>query len=241
MLRREMFSPTKPQTVSVFFAGVIRFGGRRWACGEMSFHLFCLVVLLIQSVFPNDQRKSVYRPSWLSVIRDSVYQYNFRNENSVAVLIYPVKNHLTVGTRARLTSLGNIGFGIQIKPRRKTCTVLPRTSSSSLTNHPFSLWKWYFGLYTPSKKSSRFRNACRASDWWHHLISSSRFRYPNNLQKKNSKAPTRHDNIRMTSEKVINCYHESQQLVGRTRFYHLAFVMKMMCDLKCSSRGAFGV
>ena len=208
----------------------------------MSFHLFYLDVLLIQSVYPNDQRKSVYRPSWLIVIKFSAYQYKFRNENSVSALIHPVKNHLTVETRARRTSLGNIGLGIPRKPRRKTCTVIPRTSSSSLTNHPFSLWKWYFSSNTPSKKSSRFRNACRAYDWWHHhLISSSRIRYPNNLQKKNSKAPTRHDDIRMSSEKVLNCYHEYQHLVEWTRFYHLDFVMKMICARECSSRGAFGV
>ena len=51
-------------------------------------------------MYPNDQRKSVYRHSWLSVIRVSAYQYNFRNENNVSVLIDPVRNHLTVGTRA---------------------------------------------------------------------------------------------------------------------------------------------
>ena len=45
----------------------------------------------------------------------------------------------------------------------------------------------------------------------------------------------------MTSEKVLNCYHEYQQLVGWTRIYHLIFVMKMMCAHECSSRGAFGV
>ena len=73
--------------------------GRRLTCGEMSFHLFCLDILLIQSVYPNDQRKSVCRHSWLSVIRVSAYQYNFRNENNVSVLIDPVRNHLTVGTR----------------------------------------------------------------------------------------------------------------------------------------------
>ena len=67
------------------------------------------------------------------------------------VLIHPVRNHLTVGTRARLTAVGNIGFGIKIKPRIKTCTVHPRTSSSSLTNHSFSLWKWRFGLDIPAR------------------------------------------------------------------------------------------
>ena len=164
MLRREMFSPTKPQTVSVFFAGVIRIGGRRLASGEMSFHVFYLDILLIQTTSPNDQRKSVYRPSWLSVIRVSACQYNFRNENDVSVLIYQARNHLTVGTRVRRTSVNNIGFSIPRKPRIKTYTVIPRTISSSLTNHSFSLWKWYFGLDIPSKKSSRFRNACRASD-----------------------------------------------------------------------------
>ena len=37
----------------------------------------------------------------------------------------------------------------------------------------------------------------------------------------------------MTSEKVINCWHSSTSELG---FYHLAFVMKMIHDLECSSR-----
>ena len=37
--------------------------GRRLVGGEMSFHVFYLDVLLIQSVYLNAQRKSVYRPS----------------------------------------------------------------------------------------------------------------------------------------------------------------------------------
>ena len=38
----------------------------------MSFHLFYLVVLLNQSVYPNSQRKSVYRPSRLKCRLSSV-------------------------------------------------------------------------------------------------------------------------------------------------------------------------
>ena len=61
-----MFSPTKPRTVSIFFAGVITVGA------EMSFRLLCLVVLLIQSVYPNDQRKNMYRHSRLKCHLSSV-------------------------------------------------------------------------------------------------------------------------------------------------------------------------
>ena len=87
-----MFSPTKPRTVSIFFAGVTVEGGRL-ACGEMSFHLLCLVVLLILSVYPNDQRKNAL-PSFTtqvsSVISFSAYQYNFRNENSICRFSQPI-------------------------------------------------------------------------------------------------------------------------------------------------------
>ena len=120
--------------------------------------------------------------------------------------LYPVRNHLTVETRARRTSVSNIGFSIPRKPRIKTYTVIPRTISSSLTNHSFSLWKWYFGLDIPSKKSSRFRNACRASKWWYHLISSSQIRYPNKTQKKSIKSPYqvgRHPNDQWKSDKLL--------------------------------------
>ena len=153
-----------------------------------------LVPILYSFVSQITSEKMRYRPSWLIDIHHSLGWpiIPFHYENSVAVLIYPVRNHLAVGTRVRRTALGNIGFGIKRKPIRKTCAVIPKTSSSSLTNHSFSLWKWYFGLDIPSKKSSRFRNACRAYDWWHHhLISSSRFQYPNNFQKKTSKAHTK--------------------------------------------------
>ena len=44
--------PTTPRTVSNFFAGVI-------LCGMAVLCLFCLGVLLNQSVYPNVQRKSV--------------------------------------------------------------------------------------------------------------------------------------------------------------------------------------
>ena len=46
-------------------------------------------------------------------------------------------------------------------------------------------------------------------------------------------APTKMSDIRMTSEKVINCWHSS---TGELGFYHLTFVMKMIYDLECSSR-----
>ena len=67
-----MFSTTKPRTVSVFFAGVITDRAENGWWREMSFHLLCLIVLLIQSVYPKDQRKSVYRPSRLKCRLSSV-------------------------------------------------------------------------------------------------------------------------------------------------------------------------
>ena len=149
-----------------FLLGLLELG-RRLVGGEMSFHVFYLDILLIQSVYPNDQRKSVYRPSWLSVIRVSAYQYNFRNENNVSVLINPVRNHLTVGTRARLTTLGNIGFSIQMS-RRKTCTVIHDSvsSGSRLINITFVMKMVICSLDTPSKKSSHCWNACKADYAW---------------------------------------------------------------------------
>ena len=184
----------------------------------------------------------MYRPSWLIVIKFSAYQYKFRNENSVSALIHPVRNHLTVGTRARRTAVSNIGFGIPRKHQKKNVYRHSACKFEFVDQSFLFIMEMAFRSWYTSKKSSRFRNACRAYDWWHHhLISSSRIRYPNNLQKKNSKAPTRHDDIRMSSEKVLNCYHEYQHLVEWTRFYHLDFVMKMICARECSSRGAFGV
>ena len=106
--------------------------GWRWACGEMSFHLFCLVVLLILSVYPNDQRKSMYRPSRLKCRLNSLSVYQ---------------------------------------------------SFLSIMKMMFQSW------YITSKKSSRCWNACRASDRCHHLISSSRIRYPKKTQKKNVRSP----------------------------------------------------
>ena len=180
-----MFSTTKPQTVSIFFAGVITVGA------EMSFHLFCLVVLLIQSVYPNVQRKSVYRPSWLSVIKFSTYQYKFRNENRVSVLLYPARNHLTVETRARRTSVSNIGFGIQRKPRRKTCTDLP----DSVTSFILSAYQSFLFImemvfrywYTQQEIISLQKRVLYFRLMSHHSISSSRIRYPNKARRKTRK------------------------------------------------------
>ena len=144
----------------------------------MRHHTWHLVPILYPFVAQITSEKMRYRPSWLSDILHSLALpiIHFRNENNIEVLLYPVRNHLTVGTRLRQTSVSNIGFGIQIIPR----------------------WKVL-------------------------------------------EAPTMWGDIRMTSEKVINCYHESQQLVERTRFYHLVFIMKMVFAHECSSRGAFGV
>ena len=114
--------------------------GRRLVGGEMSFHVFYLDVLLIQSVYLKKKKKSVYRPSWLSVIRDSAYQYNFRNENDVSALIHPARNHLTVGTRVVLQtdvaiSSPHLGFSIQIKPEEKL------ESPYQVWRHPNDQWK----------------------------------------------------------------------------------------------------
>ena len=149
-----MFSPTKPQTVSTFFAGVIIVGGGRLAIGEMSFHLFCLVVLLIQSVYPNDQWKSVCRPSWLINILQSLGLpiIPFHNKNGVSVLIHPVKIHLTVGTRAVLQTNGTIssphlGFGIQINHQKKSIR-----SPYQVGRHPNDQWKSVWWVPTAERR-----------------------------------------------------------------------------------------
>ena len=59
--------------------------------------------------------------------------------------------------------------------------------------------------YITSKKSSRFRNAYRASDWWypaHLLISDSVSK--ETTRRKVWEAPTRRSDIRMTSNKVCD-------------------------------------
>ena len=139
-------------------------------------------------------------------------------------MIHQVRNHLTVETRSRRTSLGNIGFGIQIKPRRKTYTVIPRTSSSSLTNYSFSLWKRCFGLDIPPVKyhlASETRVVLQTDG----TISSPHLGFGIQIipRRKVLKAHTRMDDIRITSEKVLNCYHDSQQLGERTRLLSFGF------------------
>ena len=79
-IEARVVQPTTPRTVSSFFAGVI-------LCGRAVVCLLCLDVLLFQSVYPNIQRKSVWRPSRLSVANFSVWQYEFRNENSIWRLV----------------------------------------------------------------------------------------------------------------------------------------------------------
>ena len=63
--------------------------------------------------------KTLYSHSaaMFETIQPTIY---FHYENNVAALIDPARNHPTVGTRTRRTAVGNIGFGIQIKTRRKT-------------------------------------------------------------------------------------------------------------------------
>ena len=106
--------------------------GRRWACGEMSFHLLCLVVLMIQSVYPNDQRKSMYRPSWLIVIRFSAYQYNFRNENSICRFSQPMGKKGSIHTF--------ISCCIDI-PRRKVLETPSRVTSTPFISLLTSIMK----------------------------------------------------------------------------------------------------
>ena len=70
-MRRELFSR---QSLGQFqtFSLVLLQVGWRLTSNEMSFHIFCLVVLLIQFMYPNNQRKSVYRPSRLKCRLSSV-------------------------------------------------------------------------------------------------------------------------------------------------------------------------
>ena len=103
-----------------------------------------------------------YRPSWLIDIHHSLGWpiIPFHYENSVAVLIYPVRNHLAVGTRA-----------------------VHQTGT-------------------------------------HHLISSSRIRYPKKTQKKSVRSPhqdERHPNDQWKSDKLLTL------LDGRTRFLSFEF------------------
>ena len=70
----------------------------------------------------------------------SVYQYDFRNENNVSVLIHPVRNHLDSKTRAVYRTNGAIssphfGFGIQRKPRRKMWKAPTRMDNIRMTSN----------------------------------------------------------------------------------------------------------
>ena len=83
-------SPTKPRTVSVFFAGVITVGA------EMSVRRDELLPFMsgctLDSVRVSECPAKKCVPSFLtqvsSVISFSAYRYDFRNENNVSVLLY---------------------------------------------------------------------------------------------------------------------------------------------------------
>ena len=131
-----MFDTTKPRTVSVFFAGVIGVGAeisvRR---DELS--VFCLFVLLNQSVYPNVHRKSVYRPSRLSNILHylGLPIIPFRIENGISFLIDPskkssrFKNASVLQTDVTISS-PHLGFGIQKTPEEKCEKPLPGRTTS---------------------------------------------------------------------------------------------------------------
>ena len=124
-------------------------------------------------------------------------------------------------------------------PAKKTCDDFPNSSvihqflGSPII--PFRNENSISVLTDPSKKSSRCWNAFRAADWRHHLISSTRIRYPNNPEERYQNHP-----IRRTSsewpvikwETVIMSPNSSTSELG---FYHLVFVMKMICVLECSN------
>ena len=108
----------------------------------------------------------------------------------------------------------------ELKPWRPCGTTLVLW----FTNHSFLYRKWYFSLdRPPANKSSHCWNAFRAADWHHHLISSYQIRYTNKTQKKGIRTPYQRNVIRMSSDKVGNCYRESQQLDERTRFLSFGF------------------
>ena len=109
--------------------------GRRWACGEMSFYVFWLVILLIQSVYPNDQRKNAlpsFTTQMSSVISFSAYQYNFRNENSICRFSQPMGKKGSIHTF--------ISCCIDI-PRRKVLETPSRVTSTSFISLLTSIMK----------------------------------------------------------------------------------------------------
>ena len=141
------------------------------------YHTHSIISLLIQSIYPNVQRK---------------------------------KHVMTF-----LTQVSSISFSV-------------RQSSLFVMKIVFQSWQ------TPAKNHLTW-NAFRAADWRHHLISSTRIRYPNNPEERYQNHP-----IRRTSsewpvikwETVIMSPNSSTSELG---FYHLVFVMKMICVLECSN------
>ena len=127
-----MFSPTKPRTVSVFFAGVITVDGgderaARWAftfsiwlyywfspCIRMTSEKVCTVLL--------DS----------SVISFSAYQYNFRNENSICRFSQPMGKKGSIHTF--------ISCCIDI-PRRKVLETPSRVTSTPFISLLTSIMK----------------------------------------------------------------------------------------------------
>ena len=98
----------------------------------------------LDSVSVSEWPAKKYVPSFptqvSSVISFSAYQYDFRNENNVSVLLYPVKKHLASETRAVHRTDGaisspHLGFGIQRKPRRKVWEAPTRMDNIRMTSN----------------------------------------------------------------------------------------------------------
>ena len=134
MLRREMFSSTKPRTVSIFFAGVITVGA------EMSVRRDELSPFLsgctIDSVRVSEWPAKKYVPSFTtqvsSVISFSAYQYNFRNENSICRFSQPMGKKGSIHTF--------ISCCIDI-PRRKVLETPSRVTSTPFISLLTSIMK----------------------------------------------------------------------------------------------------
>ena len=166
MLRREMFISTKPQTVSVFFAGVIRVGGEnehapRWdftfsiwvyswfsQCIQMTIEKVCTVLL--------DS----------SVISFSAYQYNFRNENSICRFSQPMGKKGSIHTF--------ISCCIDI-PRRKVLETPSRVTSTPFISLLTSIMKMLSHLSDKNHLFQELWRHCCATAlvlWFHPFILS---------------------------------------------------------------------
>ena len=128
----------------------------------MNFQIFCLDVLLTQSVYPNVQRKSMYRHSCLSVIRLSAYQYNFRNENSICWFSQPMREKSVIHTF--------ISCCIDM-PRRKVLEVPSRVTSTDFISLLTSVIKMRSHL--SDKRIISFKNSVATAAAPHLVYSSN--------------------------------------------------------------------